>query len=288
MTVTAVVTITHDRDAHLHRQRVGLAADPPDLHVVVGMGEAPRLTPVPDAPPVLLLDLPVPDSGLPLAAARNAGAAAALHAGADLLVLLDVDCIPAPRMLRRYRDAARTAAAPALLCGPVHYLPPPPPGGYPHTGLADLAPPHPARPAPPDGEVVPEDRLALFWSLSFAVTAATWTAAGGFCEEYTGYGGEDTDYALMAAAAGVGLHWVGGATAFHQHHPPARDTPARVAEIVRNATLFRRRNGWWPMTGWLTDLAARGAVEFDPGRDVLALPRPPPVSAPRVSGTPHP
>ncbi len=269
MTLTAVVTITRGRDAHLHRQRVGLAADPPDLHVVVGMGEAPRLAEVGGAPPVTVSTVPVPPTGLPLAAARNAGVGAALAAGAELLVLLDVDCIPGPRLLRRYCAAAARVPGPALLCGPVHYLPPPPPGGYPATGLGALAPPHPARPAPPDGTVLADDRFALFWSLSFALTAAAWAVTGGFCEEYSGYGGEDTDFAFASRNRGAGLFWVGGADAFHQHHPPARHDGARVAEIVRNARLFHRRHGWWPMTGWLTELAAAGRVEFDPARGLL-------------------
>jgi hypothetical protein len=263
------VTITRGRDAHLHRQRVGLAAGPPDLHVVVGMGEEPRLAAVDGAPPVTTVGVPVPATGLPLAAARNAGATTALDAGADLLVLLDVDCIPGPRMLGRYADAAAVLPDPALLCGPVHYLPPPEAGGYPATGLDALARPHPARPAPPDGTVLVDDRFALFWSLSFAVSAATWAVTGGFCEEYTGYGGEDTDFAFVARERGASLHWVGGAVAFHQHHPPARHDPARIAEIVRNARLFHGRHGWWPMTGWLAELAASGDVEFDPARGVL-------------------
>jgi hypothetical protein len=275
---TAVVTITRGRDAHLHRQRVGLAAAPPDLHVVVGMGEEPHLSPVDGAPPVTGVGVPVPASGLPLAAARNAGVAAALAAGAELLVLLDVDCIPGPRLLHRYAGAAGRVPDPALLCGPVHYLPPPPAGGYPATGLDTLAPPHPARPAPPDGAIRPDDRFALFWSLSFAVTAATWATTGGFCTEYTGYGGEDTDFAWVARDRGATLHWVGGASAFHQHHPPARHDAARTVEIVRNAHLFNRRHGWWPMSGWLAELATGGHVEFDPGRDLLR------VAGPRWAG----
>ncbi len=264
MTGTAVVTITSGRDAHLRRQRLGLAADPPDLHVVVGMGERPDV-------PGTVVEVPVPDTGLPLAAARNAGAAAAIAAGAQVLVFLDVDCIPGPGTLSAYRDAAGTVPGPAVLCGPVAYLPEAPPGGYPTTGLDALAPPHPARPVPPVGQVWPEHRWELFWSLSFAVTAAGWTTLGGFCEQYTGYGGEDTDFAFTAAAAGAGLYWVGGATAFHQHHPPSRTTPGRAAEIVRNATLFRSRHGWWPMAGWLTELADAGLVTFTPDGDTLAL-----------------
>jgi len=264
-----VVVVTHGRDDHLHRQRAGLALGPSDVHVVVGMGEQPRLAQIPGAPPVTRVHVPVPATGLPLAAARNAGAAAAIAAGAELLVLLDVDCIPGPNLVRRYAGAAGDELA--LLCGPVAYLPPPPPGGYPATGLGGLADPHPARPAPPDGQLERTGDFTLFWSLSFAVTAATWTRLGGFCEDYTGYGGEDTDFAVTAEAAGAQLVWVGGAEAHHQHHPPARTDPRRVGEIVRNATLFHRRHGWWPMGGWLTELAAAGAVEFDPSRDVLRM-----------------
>ena len=60
--------------------------------------------------------------GLPLARARNAGVAAALSAGAELVVLLDVDCVPAPGLLSAYEHAA-TRAPEALLAGPVTYLP---------------------------------------------------------------------------------------------------------------------------------------------------------------------
>ena len=272
MTV-AVVTITHDRTAHLLRQREGLAGGPPDLHVVVGMGEEPDPAALPGLPPVVTMHVPVGGAGLPLAAARNAGAAAAGAAGADVLVFLDVDCIPAPALVHRYAAAARAVPGPALLCGPVAYLPPPGPAGYPRAGLDRLAGPHPARPAPPDGAVLRDDRFALFWSLSFAVTRASWELFGGFHEGYVGYGGEDTDFALTAQQAGAGLHWVGGATAYHQHHRPARETPSRAAEIVRNARLFRGRNGWWPMAEWLHAMHDRGWVVFDPDRDLLEIGR---------------
>uniref|UniRef100_UPI0015F0E518 glycosyltransferase family 2 protein n=1 Tax=Pseudonocardia pini TaxID=2758030 RepID=UPI0015F0E518 len=212
------------------------------------------------------------DGPLPLAHARNAGAATALGLDADLLVFLDVDCIPGPTLVERYARAARTAGS-SLLCGPVTYLPP---------GSTELVPdPHPARPDPPAGALVPETRRELFWSLSFAVTAEAWRRSGGFCEEYRGYGGEDTDFALTAGERGLGLHWVGGAHAFHQHHPPARTDEARVAEIVANARLFHRRRGRWPMVGWLHELAAAGAVEFDPAHDTLRL-----TTTPTTTGVP--
>ncbi|MFC9343661.1 glycosyltransferase family 2 protein [Streptomyces sp. NPDC057020] len=60
------------------------------------------------------------DAGrLPPAAARNAGGRRALDAVADLLVFLDVDCVPGPTLLPRYAETARDGA---LLCGaPAHH-----------------------------------------------------------------------------------------------------------------------------------------------------------------------
>ncbi len=119
-----------------------------------------------------------------------------------------MDCVPGPTLLEGY---ARVAQDGMLLCGTVAYLPPPPPDGYQLAGLEDLAPPHPARPAPAEGELLRGGDPRLFWSLSFALTAHTWNRVGGFCEGYTGYGAEDTDFAATAAQRGVDLCWVGGA-----------------------------------------------------------------------------
>jgi hypothetical protein len=243
----SIVTIAAGREGHLSRQREALAFSAPAAaheHVVVPMR--------PDA-----------RGDLPLARARNAGAARALAGGAELLVFLDVDCIPAPRLLARYARAADRAPD-ALLCGPVSYLPPAPPRGYDLRALAELAPPHPARPAPPDGELRRGGDHRLFWSLSFAVTTATWSRLGGFYEGYTGYGAEDTDLGERARRGGVELCWVGGALASHQHHPVSSPPVEHVDAIVRNAALFQRRWGWWPMEGWLEELEAVGLVRRDP------------------------
>jgi len=118
---------------------------------------------------------------LPVASARNLGALAALNEGAELLAFLDVDCIPGRNMLGRYQNAVvHREHRDALLCGPVTYLPPPRGSeGYP-MALEPMINPHPARPAPPDGDVVASADYELFWSLSFALTAATWRRIGGF------------------------------------------------------------------------------------------------------------
>ena len=138
--------------------------------------------------------------------------------------------------------------------------------------LPDLVSPHAARPNPPADVVEPGANWDLFWSLSFAVTATTWTYLGGFCEDYIGYGGEDTDLGVVAHERGVDLVWVGGAHAYHQFHPVSRPPVEHAADIVRNAHVFRRRWGRWPMEGWLRDLDALGVLRWGgPASDELRL-----------------
>lgn len=260
----AVITIAHGRHDHWAMQRAGLARESVDTrHVLVAIdddgfrddGGEPELEIVPIA---------ARDSGLPLGAARNLGARVAIDAGADLLVFLDVDCIPGRGFLDAYRAAAADPASRGrLLCGPVTYLPPSDPEGYDLDALPAMDAPHPARPAPPPGEVQLGGPYELFWSLSFAVDVDTWTAIGGFDEAYTGYGGEDTDFGQRARRAGVELAWVGGARAYHQHHP-VEDPPTRhLDDVLRNGALFAERWGWWPMGGWLDGFERMGLIERD-------------------------
>jgi GT2 family glycosyltransferase len=211
--------------------------------------------------PAIVIDMDVAEP-IPVGGGRNRGAAAALAESAELLVFLDVDCIPGAQLIERYqRTAAQPEHADALLCGPVTYLPPPGPGGY---SITELHPnPHPARPAPPNGDVTSTDEYSLFWSLSFAVTSTTWNRIGGFCERYRGYGGEDTDFAQCAAAQKVPMRWVGGAHAFHQFHPTTDPPIHHLDDILRNATIFHQRWGWWPMPGWLTAFEAEGYIVRD-------------------------
>ncbi|MDT5218173.1 MAG: hypothetical protein QOF15_278 [Mycobacterium sp.] len=260
---TAVITTVHGRGDHLRRQLEGLADSTltPDMHVVVALGD-PTVTDVVTraGSSAVVVDCPT-RAPLPVALGRNTGAAAAARAGADLLVFLDVDCIPGADLIDRYHTVAgRPEHRDALLCGPVTYLDPPGPGGYALSEIRARPDPHPARPATQDGTVVAATDYALFWSLSFAVGVATWHRIGGFCELYRGYGGEDTDFAQCAAAQQVPMRWVGGAHAFHQYHPVSDPPVEHLDDIVRNATIFYRRWGWWPMEGWLSSFAAEGLI----------------------------
>jgi N-acetylglucosaminyl-diphospho-decaprenol L-rhamnosyltransferase len=259
--VTAVVTLASAaRLDHVERQQARLRTLPqPPETIVVWLDH--------DAPPASLarhartVHVPPGPHGLRLAAGRNLGVAAALATGHQLLVLLDADCVPAPDLLDRYAAAAHEHPE-ALLCGPVTYLD----EGVTvevDTDLGPLTAPHAARPDPAPGRCVvagPEE-YPLFWSLSFATTPAGWAAFGGFDETFEGYGGEDTDVAFRAREAGVPLVWVGGAHAYHQHHPTSSPPWQHLEDILRNGAIFARRWGRWPMEGWLESFAEAGAVE---------------------------
>src|SRR5690606_26477589 len=201
----------------------------PDLHVVAAMddpeivhvaarawAEADAVTgrpperrkddpsPSPTPPRLVVVDVAADPLGLPLAAARNLAAAEATAQGADHLVFLDVDCIPGPGTVATYaRELAEphtSRVSPAVLGGDVAYLPPLPEGQPDWTDPADLARlaevgehrPDRVRLAP--GESLAEPDLNRFWSLSFAMSVADFWVTGGFCPDYVGYGGEDTDF----------------------------------------------------------------------------------------------
>ena len=255
---TAVVTIASGRHTHLERQHAALGRSTrrPDDYIVVAMDDPALLEWAPAAAPrPLVVALDAPTGRLPLAAARNLGARLAIERGAELLVFLDVDCIPVPALLERYAQAAAEHPD-ALLTGAVGYLP---------EGTLDPADAafHGFRPRPAAGEIEPGD-AELFWSLSFATTSDLWTRLGGFDEGYAGYGAEDTDFAMLARAAGVDLAWVGSAGAFHQYHPTETPPVQHLGDIVRNATIYFERWGHWPMTGWLEEFQRRGLVEWTP------------------------
>ena len=283
----AVITLVAGRHSHLQFQRQGLVAGKvqPDRHIVVTMQDrAVRALLDRRAPWVDIVETTRQAGALPLARARNLGAQRAVTAGADLLIFLDVDCVPGPLLVSRYVEHAARGERPSLLCGPVSYLPPPPSSGYQLSSLAGLGHPHPARPVPPENGALAHGDHTLFWSLSFAVRAELWRQIGGFCEQYSGYGAEDTDFGQVAASRGIPLTWVGGAWAYHQYHPSPDPPVQHLADIVRNAAIFQRRWGWWPMVGWLREFEQRGLIVFEQSTQSWRIVRQQPVP-PRIPST---
>jgi hypothetical protein len=271
--VVAVITPVAGRHQHLINQRAGLRAGDtaPAFHTVVSMGDS-QIPAVladdsgPDAGVVAIVNVHCDADHLPLARARNAGATHAIAHGADVLVFLDVDCIPGPSTIRRYLECCERDRG-ALFCGPVAYLPPSGSAGYDLEALHHIGVPHPARPVPAADEVLTKGDPHLFWSLSFALHADAWRRIGGFCETYEGYGAEDTDFAQVATSKNIPVNWTGDAWAYHQFHATSRPPAQHLDDIVRNAGIFHSRWGWWPMRGWLSQFEALGLARYDVATD---------------------
>lgn len=251
MNIQVVTLADENRLAHVANQVVGLNRWSPDTrHRCIRLDTGAGVE---------------PSGKLALAAARNTAGDTARNEGAELIIFLDADCIPGPELVEYYRQCL--AAHPdAVACGPVTYLDPPDPTGYDLAALPGMTAPHPARPNPAPGQFPAADReeYLLFWSLSFAMTADTWSRlrrqTGGFDERYRGYGGEDTDFALRLREADVPIRWAGGAHAYHQWHPVSSPPWEHLADILVNARRFRDTWGWWPMGGWLKEFARAGAI----------------------------
>lgn len=252
----SVLTIVRGRSSHLANLIAGLNRQTrvPDELVIAWMQDAPSPLPKTRFPVRSVL---VPGDPMPLAAARNRAAEAARG---EQLILLDVDCIPAAGLVDRY---AATADAAGVRLGDVLYLPP---GGVERLddeALDRVGVRHPAKPELAEDEIRATPSHGELWGLSFALSAADWRRAGGMDERYIGYGGEETDFAARLERAGVTMAWVGGARAYHQHHPIHIPPLQHFDAILRNARLFHATWGRWCMDYWLGQFAERGLIVID-------------------------
>ena len=262
-TSVGVVTIAAGRRDHLRRQMQSIARQDliPDRYVVVDLGgDDPRRCFVDGVTPTVV---PLPVTGeLPLSRARNVGAAAA---DTDVTIFLDVDCVADPHLVRRYRDAC--IERPGVHAGPVGYLPEDAPATVEPDELRAVSRYQPGRPTPATA-LHRTTRIELFWSLSFATDRASWLRSGGFDERFVGYGGEDTDFARRIDSASMPIWFSGGPEAFHQWHPVDSPPVQHLTAICRNARLFHRLWGEWPMRGWLEHFARDGLIDWSPDGDV--------------------
>ncbi|WP_336647146.1 glycosyltransferase [Micrococcus luteus] len=272
----SVLVITGHRDEHLARAIAGLERSHrrPDQVVVVFMGQPDGRVPATDLP--VTVGHVAADAGLPLAQARNR--AAELATG-EILVFLDVDCIPAAETVGVL--ATEVAAHPgSVVMGRPRYLRP---GWVRDVGEADLTShradallrrlsvPHRARAHLTAG---PSDEWHLVWTLILALRRADLARIGGFDAGFTGYGAEDTDLAFRARAAGLTLRF-SPAEAFHQHHGVMTPPLHHLEDILVNARRFRQVHGRWAMEGWLRAFADAGLIAWDPEGERLELLRHP-------------
>jgi GT2 family glycosyltransferase len=235
----SVVVVHYDQQAELDRTLRALARQdhPADRTEVIVVDDG---SPEPPRVPAGVRLLRQEDRGFRVAAARNAGAAAATG---DVLVFLDADTAPEPGYLRaltrlpalapdclavgrrRHADLAGAPAdAPVERLGPERELPEP----------AWLA----------DGyrrsrDLLDADDRSYRYVIG-AVTAcsrALFAAAGGFDEGFSAYGGEDWEWTYRAWLAGAVLAHVPAAVAWHDGPDwSGRDEASRAA---KNAEALR-------------------------------------------------
>jgi GT2 family glycosyltransferase len=279
----SVLTLVKNRAEHLAQSIEGLRRSevaPMEL-IIVDMASEPPIPPMNTPFPTRIVRLET--SGLPLAAARNAAAKAAQG---DILLFLDVDCIP----MRGLIDAVGKACdgRDALICAPARYLGPDDARGYwTEADLLSRSVSHPARDFPAKGLRVENDP-GLFWSLAFAIRRGTFLELGGFDEAFTGYGGEDTDFGFRARKAQVPLLFMGGAGVFHQFHDTFDPPFQHFRDILRNAGVFRDKWGQWPMPGWLAAFEQAGLIATSENRiTVLSEPSAAQLAGARVSHVPY-
>jgi GT2 family glycosyltransferase len=251
-----VLTLVKNRAIHLARLIEGLHRSevPPDELIVVDMNERPDSVPE-TAFPCRIMSLP--SEGLPLARARNLAASAARS---PHLLFLDVDCIPMRGLIGTMIHTL--TAHDAVISAEIRYLGP---GdaqpGWTEESLLKSGVSHPARLFPGDG-VRQEPNAGLFWSLAFGIRRDRFEALGGFDEEFTGYGAEDTDFGFRAREAGTESLFMGGPGAFHQYHGVVDPPLHHFHDILRNAERFHKKWGRWPMEGWLKAFEALGLIVF--------------------------
>ena len=193
---------------------------------------------------------------LPLAKARNRVARIAL---AEVLVFLDVDCIPGPDVTEVYGRLARPGQG--LLMGEVMYLPS---GanrdGWSFAAFDRVAERHSDRAGPPTDPISRCNDYRCFWSLNFAMHRLDWDRSGGFDERYTGYGGEDTDFGQTLDQAGIRISWVQGAKVYHQYHPHCMPPIHHIPAILRNTEIFAQKWGHRTMEHWLHGFHMMGLI----------------------------
>ncbi|MGB3807798.1 MAG: galactosyltransferase-related protein [Erythrobacter sp.] len=255
----SVCTLAHGRAGHLANLVEGLcsATRPPDELVIAVM--QPQAYTLPDAP-FNVRQIVLGGKDMPLAKARNTAARAA---NGELLVFLDVDCIPAPGLIEDYVTAARSLDG--VMMGEVAYLPRGgTDAGLDYTRFERQGVRHSERPGPPENGPWREcEDYRCFWSLNFAMTAMAFAAVGGFDERFVGYGGEDTDFGRMVASQGHKLHWLSGAKAYHQYHPHHMPPVHHLDSVLANAMIFGDKWGEPTMQHWLRAFVLMGLLERD-------------------------
>lgn len=259
----SIVTIVKNRHTAIVNMILGInqgLALPAEL-LIVHMNEEPYQLPK-SAYSIRQINLKTAEK-LPLAKARNY---AMTHARFEEVIFLDADCIPGPELVETYKKAFADETD-ALFSGRVAYLSP--------TAMAApnlLENLNSSATKDPVRGQIDQYPYELFWSLNFACTKSTFHIIGGFDEEFTGYGAEDTDFGFLARRENVSIQTI-DAFAFHQPHPSYSPPLNHLKDIISNASRFYVKWGTWPMEGWLKKFADAGLITFNENKiELIRLP----------------
>jgi GT2 family glycosyltransferase len=192
------------------------------------------------------------DLGNRVALARNAGARLA---GGEVLIFLDTGALAGPDLVRTHVEAHARPGTGAVAGYAYAYNPK---GTMP--GLTEAL----AGATPQDvvtqlgGQEGMRDvrhealaglgfdlgRFALpwmhFWTMNCSIRAADFWAAGGFAEEFNGWGLEDMEFAFRACQHGIPLQF--SQQAWVVHAPHDRDWPEQLGQLTVNMGRFLRRH----------------------------------------------
>ncbi|WP_111559491.1 glycosyltransferase family 2 protein [Paracoccus sediminilitoris] len=269
MTTVSALTIAGGRDQHLKNVIRGFAEQTHRIdELIIGVMQNSDYTDLPETDfPIRQIRMSGPD--LCMAAARNAVADAARG---DVLVFVDVDCIPAPDFVQTYVN--RMQGRIGLFMGEVQYLPAGgTDGGLDFDHFATVSVKHSDRQGPPAKGIAPCEDYRCFWSLNFAMHRGCWQKGPRFDERFTGYGGEDTDFGRALSEAGTPIWWIAGGRVFHQYHPHCMPPVHHMESVMRNADLFALKWGHRTMEHWLYAFQLMGLIRNDPdGLVVLRQP----------------
>lgn len=250
-----IVTIVKGRRTHLHNHIISCtrSLQLPIEHIIVVMDDASDINQNQySSYPLRVIQLKSHQK-LPLAKARNIGIGAAIG---TIVVVLDVDCIVSPTLFRTF---LRSLTSSEILSAFPYYLPRVPQSNETYNLLLMEATPHPERKHIGIGSTI-EPRL--FWSLAFAGYKTDLLRAGGFDENLTGYGAEDTDFAVCLAKHAIYFSFVDDKI-LHQYHEKYDPPLNHFDDIIKNATYYYHKHGVWPMEGWLQKFTSMRYIKWN-------------------------
>lgn len=252
----SVIIIFYGRHNHLLNTLQGLenGEEVPDEVILVEIGDCKLNLPEYnlDIHHVLLSDFDA--SSLPIATARNLGAS---MANFEVLAFLDVDCIPSYNYIANIKNLEILPRA--LYMGQPMYLTKAVSNvqTFQFTKDAIL---HPHRPN--YNTITQTEDYGLFWSLCFFITSTLFFEIGGFDEDYTGYGAEDTDLSFKCKALGIPF-FLTPYKVYHQQHAFYRPPLKSITSIINNCNRFYKKWGIWAMANHLEKFNEAGYITWN-------------------------